>query len=66
MPTPILEYCTQIIGKTKQRLIGTCIVCLQQVTAPFMTNDEEEVEFEINHWHSGKGLPVLTELLPYI
>lgn len=43
-----LEYCTQIIGKTQtqahwyfHRFFAA------QVTAPFMTNDEEEVEFEI-------------------
>jgi hypothetical protein len=44
----ILEYCTTIIGKTFtdpswsfHRFFAA------QVTAPFMTNDEEEVEFEI-------------------
>jgi hypothetical protein len=44
----ILEYCTQIIGKTQTNAIWYFHrFFAAQVTAPFMTNDEEEVEFEI-------------------
>lgn len=60
-----LEYCTQIIGKTQteatwyfHRLFAA------QVTAPFMTNDEDEVEFEITIGAPVRVGGVLTEL-PY-
>ena len=44
----ILEYCTQIIGKTQTNAIWPFHrFFAAQITAPFMTNDEEEVEFEI-------------------
>jgi hypothetical protein len=46
--TNILEYCTQIIGKTQTNSIWYFHrFFAAQVTAPFMTNDEVEVEFEI-------------------
>lgn len=43
-----LEYCTQIIGKTQTNATWYFHrFFAAYVTAPFMTNDEEEVEFEI-------------------
>jgi len=43
-----LEYCTQIIGKTQTQATWYWHrFFAAYVTAPFMTNDEEEVEFEI-------------------
>jgi hypothetical protein len=60
-----LEYCTQIIGKTQtQANWYTHRLYAAQVTAPFMTNDEEEVEFEITIGTPVRAAGVLTEL-PY-
>lgn len=60
-----LEYCTQIIGKTQtQANWYTHRFFAAQVTAPFMTNTEDEVEFEITIGTPVRVGGVLTEL-PY-
>lgn len=60
-----LEYCTQIVGKTQtQAAWHTHRLFAAQVTAPFMTNDEDEVEFEITIGTPVRVDGVLTEL-PY-
>lgn len=60
-----LEYCTQIIGKTQTNSAWhTHRLFAAQVTAPFMTNDEDEVEFEITIGTPVRVDGVLTEL-PY-
>lgn len=63
--TPILEYCTQIIGKTQTVAAWYWHRFFKaEVTAPFMTNAEEEVEFEIVIGTPVRVDGVLTEL-PY-
>lgn len=60
-----LEYCTQIIGKTQtQASWWTHRLFAAQITAPFMTNTEDEVEFEITIGTPVRVGGVLTEL-PY-
>lgn len=60
-----LEYCTQIIGKTQtQADWHTHRLFAAQVTAPFMLNAEDEVEFEIVLGTPVRVDGVLTEL-PY-
>lgn len=60
-----LEYCTQLIGKTQtESNWHTHRLFAAQVTAPFMTNAETEVEFEITIGTPVRVGGVLTEL-PY-